>query len=481
MKSSGSRLQQRRGGGGGGGGRKFKLALYLIGLTVASCSVCVFVFYFNTLSSDYDVNVYPSLSNPAMMIKEAKPSAMDTVLVPVTTTTTIAYAVSLIKCSDKISTPKGLTDASMVLRHSIHQNSIRNPMSGSKYDYKMYAIVHEQAVECSAALADAGFELVVKRPPIEKQDIQSKYLRETIHKEVCCGHDEFIKLYAYLLEEPIVVHLDMDFIFHKPLDDLFDVMLLPNDNNDEPKSRVHRERPNEPWPATVDAFLTRDWPLVKPGRIAGFQAGFIVLRPSQTVFDEIVQVIKTAEYVEGFSRQNGWGGKGYGGFIGAKAMQGLLAYYYDHIRPGNWVELNQCRYNHMGMNLKVNGKCRNNQAQCEDCMDTPMDEIYNIHFTKCRKPWSCIGEVGKGVTFLPEGEIHADHCLALHKIWHDHRSDLELKLMGLTGDMDIRTGMMGLYKKESFQGHCGAHGEYLPISAKEPTLQQISELYNPQS
>jgi hypothetical protein len=476
MKISGGRLQQRRGAGSGDG--SFKLGRYIVGLTVAIISVSILLFYFNALSGY--VNAYPSssllsLSNHQEINIQAKPSA--SAIYPVLVTT-IAYAVSLIKCEDP--SVVGLTDAAMVLRHSIHQNSIRNPASGSKYDYKMYAIVHEQAVKCSATLANAGFEILVKKPPVSKQEISSKYLRETIHKEVCCGHDEFIKLYAYLLlKEPIVVHLDMDVIFHKPLDDLFDVMLRPTD--DEPKSRVHRERPDEPWPATVDAFLTRDWPQVKPGRVAGFQAGFIVLRPSQTVFDEIVQVIQTADYVEGFSRQNGWGGKGYGGFVGAKAMQGLIAYYYDHIRPGNWVELNQCRYNHMGMNLKVNGKCRNNQVQCEDCMDTPMEEIYNIHFTKCRKPWSCIGEVGKGVTFLPEGEIHADHCLALHKVWHDHRSDLEQQLLALTGDTDIDTGRMGLYKKESsFQGHCGAHGAYLPISAKEPTLKQISELYDHQ-
>ena len=470
--NSDSRFQQRRGAGGSGGGKLSKLGqhyfLNLIGLLVA-ISICISVFYINALSSeDLNVSSQTMLSIPAIPPRVPKTKT--------TSTTTIAYAVSLVKCSDKITTPVGLTDAGVVLAHSIHQNSIRNPASGSKYDYKMYAIVHEQAVACSGALASAGFELVIQKPPVQKQDIQSKYLRETIHKEVCCGHDEFIKLYAYLLEEPIVVHLDMDFVFNKPLDDLFDVMLQPT--MDEPKTRVHRERPDKPWPKTVDAFLTRDWPSTRPGRIAGFQAGFIVLRPSQKVFDELVHVIKTAEYMDGNSPENGWGGKGYGGFVGARAMQGLIAYYYDHIRPGNWVELNQCRYNHMGMNLKVGGKCRNNQAECEDCMDTPMEEIYNIHFTKCRKPWSCIGEVGKGVTFLPEGEIHADHCFELQKVWHDHRYDLERQLLGLTGDANIQKGMFGVYKKESFQGHCAAHGEYLPISAKEETLKQTSELYN---
>ena len=55
---------------------------------------------------------------------------------------TIAYAVSLIQCSNIDSNGPGLSDAALVLRHSIHQNSVRNPGSGSRYDYRMIAIVH---------------------------------------------------------------------------------------------------------------------------------------------------------------------------------------------------------------------------------------------------------------------------------------------------------------------------------------------------
>ena len=61
----------------------------------------------------------------------------------------VAYAISLIKCSDKQSSTSGLIDTATVLRHSVHQTSMRNPSSGSKYDYKMYAIVHKKAESCS--------------------------------------------------------------------------------------------------------------------------------------------------------------------------------------------------------------------------------------------------------------------------------------------------------------------------------------------
>eukprot|EP00531_Pseudo-nitzschia_arenysensis_P011270 CAMPEP_0116134264 /NCGR_PEP_ID=MMETSP0329-20121206/10552_1 /TAXON_ID=697910 /ORGANISM="Pseudo-nitzschia arenysensis, Strain B593" /LENGTH=214 /DNA_ID=CAMNT_0003628961 /DNA_START=263 /DNA_END=903 /DNA_ORIENTATION=- len=61
---------------------------------------------------------------------------------PKTNNTTVAYAVSLIKCNNNKNSPTaGLIDGSLVLRHSIHNISVRNPDSGSKYDYKMYAIV----------------------------------------------------------------------------------------------------------------------------------------------------------------------------------------------------------------------------------------------------------------------------------------------------------------------------------------------------
>ena len=50
----------------------------------------------------------------------------------------VAYAISLIKCGDHQNVnAAGLIDAALVLRHSVHKISRRNPASGSKYDYKM--------------------------------------------------------------------------------------------------------------------------------------------------------------------------------------------------------------------------------------------------------------------------------------------------------------------------------------------------------
>lgn len=314
----------------------------------------------------------------------------------------VAYAISLIKCSDKQSSTSGLIDAATVLRHSVHQTSVRNPNSGSKYDYKMYAIVHKKAESCSHLLGDLGYHIIVKDSPVQTSEIRGDYLRKNVHKEWCCGADEFVKLYAYTIHDhPIVVHTDIDFMYAQPMDDLFDAMLLPHDSDEGKAARgkveLEYQDKRQSMPEDIQAYLTRDYHQVIPGRKAAFQAGFIVLRPNQKVFEKYLEVIREGNYVEGFSRENGWGGKGYGGVVGSMAMQGLPAYYYDEIAPNTSVELNGCRYNHMGANIfydnvpnfirkykDLHGKCRRNVEGCEDCRKTDMSLIKNIHFTNCR-------------------------------------------------------------------------------------------------
>lgn len=126
---------------------------------------------------------------------------------------TVAYAVSFIKCGDFQTHSAGLIDASLVLRHSVHKISRRDATSGSKYDYKMYAIVHRDAEECSGVLRDVGFEVVVVDPPVKQENIRGEFLRKNIHREWCCGADEFIKLFAYTLPAEIIVHVSVFFVW----------------------------------------------------------------------------------------------------------------------------------------------------------------------------------------------------------------------------------------------------------------------------
>ena len=72
------------------------------------------------------------------------------------------------------------------------------------------------------------------------------------------------------------------------------------------RAKLHQEHATDPLPDRIDAFFTRDWPQVVPGRIPMYQAGFFVERPDQTVFEELTAIVINRDYVERFSRVNGW-------------------------------------------------------------------------------------------------------------------------------------------------------------------------------
>ena len=431
----------------------------------------------------------------------------------------IAYAISLIRCSDFQSSTSGLLDAATILRHSVHNTSIRNPKSGSKYDYKLYAIVHTKAKDCSHILSDLGYEVILKDSPVDISEIKGEYLRKNVHKEWCCGADEFVKLYAYTINQhPIVVHTDIDFMYYQPMDDVFDAMLEPYDSTGgtTARSRIEMEYPEKVKPNNIQAYLTRDYHQVIPGRKAGkslietvlgqtindtpyplfssftpaFQAGFIILKPSMDVFNEYLDIIREGNYVGGFSRENGWGGKGYGGVVGSMAMQGLPAYYYDEVRPNTTVELNGCRYNHMGANIyyedvpnfikrykDLHGKCRRNVEGCEDCRKTDLSLIKNIHFTNCRKPWNCAGVSSTNKGDIDPRTANYDHCMEVVRKWHEMRTDLEQKIAELSGDDKVLEGQSGSYKKDVFMGHCSENGQngYLPIAASKEVMMEVAQ------
>ncbi|KAL3924612.1 MAG: hypothetical protein SGILL_000941 [Bacillariaceae sp.] len=409
---------------------------------------------------------------------------------------TVAYAVSFIECTDHHksgqSSIAGLIDASLILRHSIHMNSIRNyPASGSHYDYQMYALIHKtKAASCAPALEKAGFTILLVEPPISQSEIQGDYLRKTIKREVCCGADEFIKLYAYthMKQHPLVVHLDIDFLFRQPLDDVFDAMLEKDDESSlsAAKARIEREDPSDPWPSNIEAAITRDYhSSFGMGRKSGFQAGFWVLKPSQTHFDKLMDIIREGNYTEGFGRDNGWGGLGYGGFVGAMAMQGLIAYYYDVFVPGTWLELNNCRHNAVSAIVVKKGACKSGKAYCEDCRYTAVQNLTSIHYTACRKPWTCIATKStenkhNRKNTIPVDIVDYNACMERQAVWHNMRIDLETQLFRLTEDARVPSGQKGSYNREFFGGHCTedqSKGYLQMAGGAEELLQRIPELY----
>ena len=134
----------------------------------------------NILSIDSNSNNGDGLSKRSenIQIGSAKDTGLDA--------TVIGYAVSVTGCG---SDP--LTEGAAVLKHSIHLTSIHGNMGG-KYDYKMYAIYHPRAADCSAALAELGYELLERNTPVAVADIEGDFLRSKIRENGCCGKEFWV-------------------------------------------------------------------------------------------------------------------------------------------------------------------------------------------------------------------------------------------------------------------------------------------------
>ena len=407
--------------------------------------------------------------------------------------TTIAYAASFIKCDIDNFGTSSLIDAGLVLRHSIHKISSRNPSSGSKYDYKMYALVHgTDAITCKDMIESLGFEVIVVDPPFQVKDIQDDYVRAEIHRAWCCGHEEFIKLHAYNLTEELFVHVDLDFVFQKPMDHLFDAMLYDKESMEGITARKKIEQElqlplesNSTLPDDIRGFYTRDWAQVAPnkGWKSGYQAGFLAAKRDPTMIPEVSKMVLTTNYTDGYSRFNGWGNLGYSRYIvGAMGMQGVMAYVYDVLRPDTMVELNMCLHNHLGMDSRYNyggpwyragtdteGKCRDDRRgldTCDQCKYTPLESIYSIHYSPCGKPWYCVTEGHKRQKgkHIDSGTCDIDHCLELQSLWHKTRLDIEIKLMSRRDNKTaVEQLVNGNFREEVFFGHCNGENDYINL------------------
>lgn len=389
---------------------------------------------------------------------------------------TIAYAVSLTSCGvtadrhDNIkngghSSDPSFHEGAAVLKHSIHLSSIRNyHISKSLFDYEMIAFVHPNAESCSNVFKELGYTVQIRETPFNVTDIKEQFLREHVVKSGCCGEKEYLKLYAYaLLEYPIVIHLDLDSLILKPLDDLFLAMLggggggggIPEEMA-EARSRIPVMF-NDPLPTpSIDAYFTKDYNMINPGhKHPGVQGGFLVVKPNMNAYHEYVNIVKEGK----FFGPSGWERTGYGGYFGAQQIQGICSFYYGYKHPGTGVELNRCYYNAMAdaPRQSSSGKCRDGREECQDCRETPIEEVKSVHFTLCSKPWKCPLWVGQnGAT--------KNICAEFHQEWFRIREDLERKTAA-EEEMEYKNPG-GTYKPEVFHGYCRSNGErgYIPIS-----------------
>jgi len=338
----------------------------------------------------------------------------------------------------------------------------------------MIAFVHPDAESCSNIFKELGYTVQIRETPFNVTDIEGTFLKEHIVKSGCCGEKEYLKLYAYaLLEYPIVIHLDLDSLVLKPLDDLFHAMLGATDGHmegdagrgesnevTEARERIPVMFDNPLPKRSIDAYFTKDYNMIQPGhKHVGVQGGFLIVKPSMDAFHEYVSIVLEGRFFQG----SGWEGKGYGGYFGAQQIQGICSFYYDYRHPGTAVELNRCHYNAMAdapkqMSGKSAGKCRDGREECQDCRDTPVEEVRSVHFTLCSKPWKCPIWAGQ--------ESSAKNiCAEFHQEWFRIREDFDRKRALEEGVKYESPG--GSYKPEVFHGYCKSNGErgYIPIGS----------------
>ena len=304
-----------------------------------------------------------------------------------------------------------------------------------------------------------------------------------------------IQIAYHLTNHPIAVHWDMDVAILQPLDDLYDAMIYPSTHPTGVAARqnIERQHPDESWPETIDAFLTRDITSAKPWeKVTAVQGGFLVARPDISVFDAYINFIREGNYIGGRGEGKGWAGLGYGGFQGAMAYQGVVAYYYDQLRPNTAVELNVCRWNQVGADVLWRGpehkaehhlQCREyprqtlaggktpdyaSNTQCEDCRNTPIESVKTVHYTACKKPWECQMANprvprDKRQQYRLENLVNVTYCMTIVREWFEIRREFEAALEVASNGQVKPVSRTGTYEDEYFLGYCRNSGGYVAI------------------
>jgi hypothetical protein len=381
---------------------------------------------------------------------------------------TIAYATTLTKC-------KG--DSALFEGAAVVHQSIRLAHRQSNYDYHMIVFVHPDAQECASTMQHLGYEVQIRETPFNETEMLNNDLRDA-QRNSCCGAKEYLKLYSYVqLDYPVVVHLDLDTVVLKPMDDVFDLMLDPL--FDRSKISAMWLKPEE-FPPRVDFLFTRDYNMVKPGKRQphqiGVQGGLLIIRPNATDFQRFVDILLQGGDYEG----SNWGGKklGYGGYYGAGTIQGLASFYYGEFARNRSVELNRCYYDTM-VDIPYNEEetmCTTLEPDltCQDCRKTDLENIYIAHFTVCGKPGWCANP-----TDWWETEMVQSHrlCMELFREWHLVRLSLENEWKHKYQDYDPgHHTVIDASKSKTFnyylnftQGHCTGKGKKNYIALKRPT------------
>jgi len=193
------------------------------------------------------------------------------------------------------------------------------------------------------------------------------------------------------------------------------------------------------------------------------QGGFLVLRPSIDVYNELMEIVRQGNFLEGKGWVDEKTNEQSGVFYGSMTVQGLLPFFYDILHPHESVDLNRCVYDQMCDNPRdgktvddiVHGKCRTGEQECEDYRSRPLENISFVHFTLCQKPWLCLQHAAN--------KIQHRLCRKLFHEWYRIRSDLE-RSWSRSGVGPAANGTNN--DRDHFFGYCTSTGMkgYIPIA-----------------
>ncbi len=333
---------------------------------------------------------------------------------------TIAYAITVTKDGPFV-------DGALVLGYAAKKFHSEKFGFKSPYDAELVAFVTKSVVTTRSILSKFGWRIIERDLPVQLEEIENKDYAERMRNSGCCGADEFLKLWAYTLTEYYrVVHLDMDSIIFKNMDELYE---LP-----------------------YELLFTGDYNMIAGSPYPPAQGGFLIVQPNIETFKEFQSIIRKGDHRPG----SGWGGSKIGNFWGGQTIQGIVPYYYNILHQGKALELNRCQYNCMVDNPYHKGttRCLDRKPTCEDCRIADINKVSSAHFTICQKPWTCTFHSNPNNKVL---------CEKFHAKWFALRDEFEQHL-----HLDTSYRKQQTKYKDSL-GMCKGYGDdkYLPMPVNQ--------------
>ncbi len=300
--------------------------------------------------------------------------------------------------------------------------------SGSEYEYEydisFIAFVHP-LVKRRDILTRLGYHVIEVPLPINITAIHGTFLKEHINNNGCCGASELIKLASYrLLQYDRVIHMDADTFINNPIDELF-VKEKKHEQQHEQQHKQGQEQEVVKKVKTISNTYDKSLLYTTDPNMASHkgidkmpaQGGFLVMKPSEIDYRQLISTIMTTEFNQG----GAWNRSKIGWFWGGMTVQGILPYYYNRvslINPNPNPDINSDTNTNANVNTNTKKEVKveassgsgvgvgagegigprsgmldrciyNTMADSKECLKKNINEIKTAHFTICQKPWTC--------------------------------------------------------------------------------------------